>query len=102
MQLEFKAELDGVCIKKITIFTEKNKTIVQILELREDTLGKSGWLPVHLSIHDTYLDAKAKFIGLVTICCIENCNQTSDILDRENLFIRGSLPTSLGRRIRQA
>lgn len=101
MHLEWKCELNGVCIKKISLFTDKQKTYVQVLELREDTLGKSGWLPVHFSTHDRYESAKMKFLGYTAATAFENANQSHET-DRENLFIRGSLPSSLGRGIKQA
>ncbi len=98
MHLEFKCELNGTCIKKISIFTEKQKTYVQVLELREDGTGKSAFLPVHFSMHDLYQDAKAKYIGFVTMAAIENANNTQETY-RENLFVRGSLPNSVSRRL---
>lgn len=99
MRLEFNCLLNDTCIKKIAIFTEKTKTYVQVLELRESTLGKSAFLPVKFDSFDKYADAKAKFIGYLAEAAYENANNTTET-DRENLFIRGSLPSSLVRGIK--
>lgn len=101
MDLEFTCKQNEVAIKKITIRTDKDQTMVQILELRENYLGKSGWIPVFFRIYDTFEEARAIFIGLVSQISYEFANQTNET-DRENLFIRGSLPTSKGRTIKQA
>lgn len=98
MNVEFCCEINGTCVKKVSIFTEKQKTYVQVLELRENSLGKSGWLPVHFSTHDLYEDAKAKFIGHIVTTAYENSNNTQETY-RENLFVRGSLPSSINKRI---
>lgn len=99
MDLEFTCSQNGVAIKKITIRTHKDKTMVQILELRENYLGKSGWIPIFFRIYDTFEEARAIFIGLVSQISYEGANNTQDT-DKENLFIRGSLPLSLNRGIK--
>lgn len=101
MDLEFTCSQNGVAIKKITIRTHKDKTMVQILELRENYLGKSGWIPIFFRIYDTFEEARAIFIGLISQISYECANSTTET-DRENLFIRGSLPISNGRKIPQA
>jgi hypothetical protein len=89
--LETKFELNGVCIKKICLFTEKDKTIVQAVEYRETSMGKHGWVPVHLRIHDKYHDARLEYLGLLQETAYENANNSQET-DKENLFIRGSKP----------
>lgn len=96
MRAEHHCLVNDVCIKKITIFTERQSTWVQVLELREDTLGKSGWLPVHLQEYKQYADAKAAYLGFVVQAAYEHGNNTQETY-RENLFIRGSLPSAFAR-----
>ncbi len=98
MHLEFKCEQDGVCIKQISIFTERTKTYVQVTELREDrSTGKAGWLPMHFKEHIEFETARIEFMGLVCGTAYEHANNTLNT-DRENIFIRGSLPTAINRR----
>ncbi len=91
MQLEIKAEFNGICIKKIFIRTVRDKVHVEVQELREDNSGKTGFLNVYFHIFDTYEDARMHFMGAVMCSIYENANNTQDT-DRENIFQRGSLP----------
>ena len=103
MRLEFCCYLNDTCIKKIAIFTHKQKSYVEIVELRENSLGKAAFYPVHFEEHEKYDTAKAKFIGYTCEAAYENANSVNEArVDRENLFIRGSLPYSGGRGIKQA
>ena len=93
MRLEFVCNLNQTAIKKIEIFTLKQKTYVQVLELRENRSQKQNWYPVHFKEHDRYEEAKAEFIGFISSCAYENASNTQET-NRENLFVRGSLPLS--------
>jgi hypothetical protein len=91
MLIEMEFKLNGKLIKRIGIYTERDKTIVQVLELRQESFNlKENWYPVFFHIYDKYYDARLVFIGLLAEIAYENANDTSDT-SRENIFVRGSL-----------
>lgn len=96
MNLEFDCKLNGTIIKQIAIRTHKDTIMVQVLELREDYLKKSGMVPVFFKVFDKYRDARICFIGLVAEASYEYANDTQDTT-HENLFERGSFPSTMTR-----
>jgi hypothetical protein len=94
MDLEFECKHNGIAVKQITIRTHREINMVQILELRENYSGKSGWVPVFFKQFDRYHEARACFIGLVAEIAYECANNTQDT-NNENLFERGSFPSTM-------
>ena len=89
LEMEFK--LHGKLLKKASLWIDRDKTIVQVLELREEpSTGKSNWYPIILCIHNKFYEARLQFIGIVSEIAYEQGNNTVDT-SRENIFIRGSI-----------
>lgn len=78
-------------VKKIILSYDKDRCIIQSLELRDGEKKDSVlWHPVYVKVHDRFYDARLEFIGLVAEAAYENANNTTDT-SRENIFVRGSL-----------
>ena len=89
LEMEFK--LHGKLIKKAALWIDRDKTIVQVLELRTEVYSdKENWYPVVLNVHEQFYHARLQFIGICAEIAYEHGNNTVDT-SRENIFVRGSL-----------
>lgn len=81
---------EGIVIKRARLHRDKDKTLVEVLELRENVQGGEAWYPVHLTVHPEFHVARLEFMGLIAEITYEMANNTVDT-SRENIFERGSL-----------
>lgn len=90
--------VEGVVVKKARLHRDRDKTLVEVMELRENAHGHEEWYPVHLTVHPLFHVARLEFMGIISEITYEMANNTIDT-SRENIFIRGSLERgSNGRR----
>lgn len=73
---ETKFFKDGKMVKVLRMFPDKNKTIVQELELRE-IHGEDQWIPVHMNVHDKFVDARTEWMGRLNMIGYENANPST-------------------------
>lgn len=77
---------NGLTVRILRLFVDKDKTIVSETELREDKrTGKFNQYPVHFNVHSKYSYARSEFIGRVATAAMENANPSTD---PDNMFVR--------------
>lgn len=84
--ITIECKKNGIVVRVIKLYTDKDKTIVLETELRHDRkTDKFNQYPVHFNVHKKYSYAHSEFVGRVAVAAMENANTDTD---PNNMFIR--------------
>lgn len=75
MKLEINCSQDGKVVKSLLIVTDRDKTTVAVLELREYGL-KEVWQPSYFKEFDKHEDARWMFLGILNGIAYEYANNS--------------------------
>lgn len=90
MNHEFVFSQEGKIVKRLRLFSEKNKSVVEEVELRPDYKNNEAiWYPVYVNVHDKFMYARTDFLGRLAQIGYEHANNTNDP-DLRNMFSRAN------------